>query len=102
MEDYEQEFHYDSKEDVDLLKSNLKDFIEFGQEYKVKGENVGWRNKSGIMEISFNSLDNFLEKMIPNTSFDLILYTSEDKDGFMIELYHHDSPTGEKHYFYPK
>lgn len=70
-------------------------------EYTSHGENVGWQNTRGTATVTLTDGEDLLQKLTPNSSWNLTATLHEDMGELAIELSHHDSPTGELHVLTP-
>lgn len=64
--------------------------------YQCVGQNVGWRNISDKTEATIEDGKALLQLLIPDTTqwkADITVYDTE----INLEIFHHDSPTGETH-----
>ena len=98
---YSDDFIYDDH--YEIFINDLNELIkEKGQGmYKIKGINLGWRNREGDATKEINSASDFMELM-PDTDLTIYVYAdANNPSGFMAKVYHHDSPTGEYYYFTP-
>lgn len=99
-----EEYHIDSakttEQEYTAITETLTDALNTvnptGTEYNCRGEQVGWKNISGNKQAKFKTGKGLLEVFTPSGSqwqADITITS----DSITIELYHHDSPTGETH-----
>ena len=74
-------------------------------EYYIRGEDLGWENNSGTMEIELDSPSDsqtLLNKVCPQTECSLRIYENKKQKQIEIVCSHHDSPMGESYYLRSK
>lgn len=73
--------------------------------FKAKGENMGWQNRTGEKEIIINPQletdtgSQFLAQLLPKT--DCTFYIYRFRNGLKVINSHHDAPTGETYFIKP-
>jgi len=77
-----------------VLGDMLDDINPDSNEFRVEGQNIGWRNLSGEDTMILTSGESLLRKIVPNTTM-WNLEATQHEDMLSITLSHHDSPTGE-------
>ena len=90
-------FYYDNfKEELgELLKTKNP-----AGDWHIRGEFLGWDNRSGSKIIRLNNPNDsneFLSELLPDADITLKIYHNT-RYGLTIKCYHHDSPTGEYYY----
>lgn len=82
----------------------IESFNEFIETFKadqwdVRVENFGWQNRCGTGEVAGIDGEHLLRNILPKTDCTFSIYKTGD--GFSINNFHHDSPTGEWYYVNP-
>jgi hypothetical protein len=65
--------------------------------WKVKVNNFGWRNLDGSKFLKAKSGKELLEGILPETECTFKIFNY--RNGFAVQNYHHDSPTGNEWYY---
>jgi len=95
-EDYDLiDFYWDNL--LDDFSTELKQAYPKG-DWLVNGYNLGWRYRSGHMDVKTNDARTMLEKILPKTDCTFNIYKNPDGSGFVIRNWHHDSPVGSEYY----
>ena len=101
----ESEAHEMASLDHECLEWEFEDFLEHldsflerispARLYHIEGRNLGWRHRSGYLDIKAPDARFFAQNVFPKTEWRLQGYFQEKTLTLEIHLYHHDSPNGE-------
>lgn len=72
-----------------------------GGEWRVSVNDFGWRKQDGFKEFKAGTGVEFLRKILPDTDCTFKIFAYGD-DGIAVQNFHHDAPTGEIYYCWPK
>lgn len=106
-----------SKPTLDLTSTDDEGYFEYAIEeltdmldtinphdtaYISHGENVGWKNTTGTVEVTIVDGLDLLRKLTPDGDWTLTATLRKEEGELALELSHHDSPTGELHVLTPE
>ena len=80
------------------LQEKMDEYNPDGKDWFIRGENLGWQNRSGTMRVGENKAQAFLWKFLPDTDKTFKIWIDDEKRAFSITCWHHDSPMGEQYY----
>ena len=84
---------------LDDVQTKLDEYNPDGRTWLIRGEQLGWQNRSGEMTVDESSSTKIFQKLLPNTEVTLEVFADDDQETISIRCCHHDSPTGEWYYF---
>lgn len=84
---------------ADALTDALNDINPGSTQYTSRGENVGWQNTHGTTTVTLTDGRDLLQKLTPDSDWYLTATIYDDR--IVLDLSHHDSPTGETHTLTP-
>lgn len=97
-------------QDSDVFQFAWDDVVEYLTELMAKRnkrgywradvEGFGWRKQNGYKYFEADKGQEFLQQILPNTDNTFRIY-AHGKNGFAIQNFHHDAPTGEWYYVRP-
>lgn len=91
----EQEAHH--LDDWLDLTNELTDKMKNNTEWKAKVRNFGWHESDGEKKFEAETGQSLLREILPDTDCSFIIY--KYGEGFAIQNFHHDSPTGKEWYY---
>jgi len=83
----------ESEGDWEDLIHSLSEIMGKTTSWRCRGEDLGWLRMSGAIRFEANNPTDLLREILPKTECSFKVFLTDN--GFSINNFHHDSPTGE-------